>query len=284
MLTEIIYEDKDILVAHKPAGLAVQTARVGQADVVSELKNYLGRAPGATGTKNAAGNPGRRQEPYLGIIHRLDQPVEGLLVFAKNKQAAASLAGQLQEQGEEGTFCKHYYGVLCGIPAAGEGKLSDYLYKQAVKNGSHTEYQAVVVSADPGSQSRAEDYFGSCPGDRHAEQRISTAAMESGRARWAVLDYRVLEVWEEKGLALADITIETGRFHQIRAQMAHAGIPLLGDMKYGGEQAKAAAQALNIRNVALCAYHLEFAHPASGKRMDFRVPPENPAFSFFSQF
>ena len=68
MRCEIIYEDKEVLVIYKPAGLATQTARVGQPDAVSELKNYL--AKGGTA-------------PYLGIIHRLDQPVEGLLVFAK---------------------------------------------------------------------------------------------------------------------------------------------------------------------------------------------------------
>ena len=73
MKTEMIYEDKDLLVIRKPAGLATQSAGVGQADVVSELKNYLARTSGSKG------------QPYLGIIHRLDQPVEGLLVFAKNK-------------------------------------------------------------------------------------------------------------------------------------------------------------------------------------------------------
>ena len=87
MRTEIIYEDKSIMVVRKPAGLAAQTAKVGQQDVVSELKNYL-------------------RQPYLGIIHRLDQPVEGLLVFAKTRDAAAELTAQLQRQGEGGTLHK----------------------------------------------------------------------------------------------------------------------------------------------------------------------------------
>lgn len=69
MKTEIIYEDANILVCYKPAGLPVQTAKVGQMDMVSELKNYLHSA-------------------YLGIIHRLDQPVEGLLVFAKDTKSS----------------------------------------------------------------------------------------------------------------------------------------------------------------------------------------------------
>ena len=72
MRTEILYEDNSILVIRKPAGLAVQSARIGQADVVSELKSYLAKQAGAG-----------QGEPYLAVIHRLDQPVEGVLVFAK---------------------------------------------------------------------------------------------------------------------------------------------------------------------------------------------------------
>ena len=78
MRTEIIYQDNDILVCRKPAGFPTQTARIGQADVVSELKNYLAKSKGS--------------EPYLGIIHRLDQPVEGLLVFGKTQKATRVLS------------------------------------------------------------------------------------------------------------------------------------------------------------------------------------------------
>ena len=150
MRSRILYEDKEVLVAHKPAGIAVQTARTGQADVVSELKNYL--CQGRGGLCMATG----RQEPYLGIIHRLDQPVEGLLVFAKTRRSAASLTGQLQRQGDEGSFCKRYYAVLCGIPAAREGRLEDCLYKQPVKNGKRTDYISVIKEAGPEMRDSAE--------------------------------------------------------------------------------------------------------------------------------
>ena len=98
MRTEILYEDNSVLVIRKPAGLAVQSARIGQADVVSELKSYLAKQAGAG-----------QGEPYLAVIHRLDQPVEGVLVFAKEKKAAAALTKQLSD----GTLNKHYYAVLC---------------------------------------------------------------------------------------------------------------------------------------------------------------------------
>ena len=118
MKTEILYEDNSILVIRKPAGLAVQSAGIGQADVVSELKSHLAKLPDA-------GRPGKG-EPYLGIVHRLDQPVEGVLVFAKEKKAAAALTKQLSD----GTLNKHYYAVLCGYPAVAEGELVDYLRKE----------------------------------------------------------------------------------------------------------------------------------------------------------
>ena len=118
MRTEILYEDKSIMVVRKPAGLAVQSAGIGQPDVVSELKSYLAKLP-------SAGRPGKG-EPYLGIVHRLDQPVEGLLVFAKDKKAAATLSKQLTE----GALNKHYYAVLCGYPDCPEGDLVDYLRKE----------------------------------------------------------------------------------------------------------------------------------------------------------
>lgn len=261
MLTEIVYEDREVLVARKPAGLAVQTARLGQQDMVSELKNYLGRQAG--GSPGAGG----KAEPYLGIVHRLDQPVEGLLVFAKNRDASRILAGQLQQGGEEG-FSKHYRAVLCGIPARKEGELEDRLYKECIITGRQKEYRTVVV--DPLQESvpsvPGKPPQGNCP-----------------RACAARLEYRILQESEETGLSLADIRLLTGRFHQIRAQMAHAGMPLLGDVKYGDEKAKALAQSLGIRFVALCAYRLEFAHPASGKRMEFLTEPKTRAFSFFSQ-
>ena len=83
----IVYEDRDILVAYKPAGIATQTARLGQQDMVSELKNYLSGQPQYRG----------KGEPYLGLVHRLDQPVAGILVFGKTKEAAASLSRQIAE-------------------------------------------------------------------------------------------------------------------------------------------------------------------------------------------
>lgn len=243
MRTEIIYEDKELLVIRKPAGLATQSAGVGQADVVSELKNYLARTNGAKG------------QPYLGIIHRLDQPVEGLLVFAKNKNAAAVLTKQLGGQENSGLLNKQYYAVFCGKPSEKEGVLVDYMYKGP-------DGKAVIVN----KKSVAEN-------------------SEGQRGAKAVLQYRILQtvtISTGEELSLADIHIETGRFHQIRAQMANAGMALLGDVKYGDEVSENCSARLGIRTVALCAYKIAFSHPASGKLLCFETKPETKAFSFFT--
>ena len=102
MKTEIIYQDNHILICRKPAGLPTQTARIGQVDMVSELKNYLAKNSGS--------------EPYLGLVHRLDQPVEGLLVFGKNPKATKLLSQQLRE----GSLHKSYYAVTFNQPYAEE--------------------------------------------------------------------------------------------------------------------------------------------------------------------
>lgn len=254
MRTAIIYEDEHILVVRKPAGLATQTAKVGQQDMVSELKNYL-----ASGQKGKA--------PYLGVIHRLDQPVEGLLVFAKTKQAAAVLTKQLGN----GTLNKQYYAVICGKPVGESGELVDYLYKDA---GG----KAQIVTGKEVEERDTECFDAECSGVKCSDTECSD--VKDFDAKAAVLQYKIVkELFTGQPLFLADIRIDTGRFHQIRAQMAHAGMPLLGDSKYGSEKSMALSRQYGIRNVALCAYRLELIHPVTGKQLSFTVEPEGKAFS-----
>lgn len=260
MKTKIIYEDESILVVHKCAGLATQTARVGQQDVVSELKNYLaGKQPG--------------KAPYLGVIHRLDQPVEGLLVFAKKKDCAAKLTSQLSE----GTLNKQYYAVLCGKPSVSEGELVDYLIKEnsgqaKVVTGQQEQYPdakcarlqyQILRDAEPFRQSQSlhgTDVESPC-------EELQASEMESIGAKPFASE-----------ITMVDIHIDTGRFHQIRAQMAHAGFPLLGDSKYGTTESVELSQNLGVRQVALCAYKLELQHPITKKKLSFQVEPQNRAF------
>lgn len=229
MKGKIIFEDAHILVCYKPSGLATQTARIGQQDFVSELKNHL-------------------DSPYLGIIHRLDQPVEGLLLFSKTKKVAGILTHQLRNR----TLHKHYYAVLCGQPIAKSGQLVDNLIKD-----NKLGFAKVVTYEEPLPR----------------------------EAKRAVLRYSILEELSlPMPLALADIEIETGRFHQIRAQMSYAGLPLYGDRKYGkGTVAMTDIPSVE-KQLALCAYSLQFTHPIERKSMSFQITPQGDIFHLFSQF
>lgn len=229
MKTKILYEDNTLFVIHKPAGIAVQSARIGQMDVENELKNYLVR---------------KGEKPYIGLVHRLDQPVEGVLAVAKTKVAAAGLTKELSE----GSLNKKYLAVVLleEEETAQQGSFTDYLKKDG--------QMAKIV------QDGAEG------------------------AKQARLTYRTLQkVTLEDGtvLALADIEIETGRFHQIRCQMAHHHMPLLGDVKYGSSTSVARSNLEGIRQTALCANRIAFQHPVTGEELFFEVKPENKAFSKF---
>lgn len=242
MQTQIVYEDEAVLVIRKPAGLATESAGIGQKDVVSELKNYVAKK-----------NPGKM--PYLGVVHRLDQPVEGLLVFAKTKKAAENLTAQLGK----GMLKKEYLAVVCGKVPENTGRLVDYLAKE----------KGMAVVRD------------TADADVQAEKAADVQAEKAAdpQAKKAVLSYT--KKAETKELTLLAVQIETGRFHQIRAQLSHAGFPILGDEKYGSEESKELSREKKIRFTALCAASLSFRHPVTGKIMAFTQAPQNPAFAEF---
>ncbi len=241
MQTQIVYEDEAVLVIRKPAGLATESAGIGQKDVVSELKNYVAKK-----------NPGKM--PYLGIVHRLDQPVEGLLVFAKTKKAAEKLTAQLGK----GTLKKEYLAVVCGKVPENTGRLVDYLAKE--------KGMAVVKNAADAKTEKDVD--------------AQTEKAAGPQAKKAVLTYT--KKAETEKFTLLAVQIETGRFHQIRAQLSHAGFPILGDEKYGSEESKELSREKKIRFTALCAASLSFRHPVTGKTMAFTQTPQNPAFADFA--
>lgn len=252
----ILYEDNDIIVCHKPAGIATQTARVGQADMVSEITNYL--ASKKSGVAD--------QSPYVGLIHRLDQPVEGILVFAKNKQAASDLSRQAA--GEE--MKKEYLALVCGRDIQRTGELTDYLLKDGKTNISR-----VVPSEVKGAKEARLSYeilrvdplkdLGPTRKEDDGYDGFSLPEGEAGEG-------------EILRTALVKICLHTGRHHQIRVQMANAEMPLLGDHKYAGQEALALSEKLGIRETALCAYRLAFIHPKTKKHMQFEIGPEGAAF------
>ena len=225
MNLEILYEDNEIIVCYKPVGIPTQTSKMGEQDIVSILKNYLYK-------KQAD-----KKEPYVAVIHRLDQPVEGLLVFAKTSFAAKELNKGLQGAG----FGKYYKAVLWGVPEKASGTLENYLVKDGRTNTSRV-------------------------GSPHEKD-----------AKKAVLSYEVLKTGKEDGedISLITVKLDTGRHHQIRVQMANMGCPIWGDAKYN----TAVVQDRRFRQIALCAYKLEFVHPKTKKRMEFKIKPQGEGFA-----
>lgn len=217
----ILYEDEELLVVKKDAGIPVQAGKLRMMDLQGLIKRELFKR-----------NPGAG-EPYLGLIHRLDQPVEGILVFAKTPKSAADLSRQVTD----GRMKKLYLARVCGKLPKEMGTLVDYLKKDGRTNTS------MVVSKGEPDAKRSE------------------------------LNYRVLET--DDMTSLIEIELLTGRHHQIRVQMAHAGCPLVGDRKYNPNP----SQAETWEFPALCAYRLTFLHPKTKKTMAYAVTPDHPALA-----
>ena len=168
---KILYEDAVMLAAVKPQGMPAQADKTGDLDLLSALEEYTGQP--------------------LGLLHRLDRPVGGVMLFAKEKRTEAFLAKEIQAH----RLKKAYLTVLCGRLPAAEGGLEDYLLKNARTNLSE------VVSKE-----------------------------RKGAKRAALRYRRLAERETEQGvLTLAEIELETGRHHQIRVQTSHAGVPIWGD-------------------------------------------------------
>ena len=247
-MLNILYEDEAILVVWKPVGMESQSARGFQADMVSEIRRYLS-------TKNREDNHNlstKSTEPYVGVIHRLDKPVSGVMVYAKEKKAAAALSKQVSE----GKMHKKYLTVLCGKPVDNVEKYVDYLLKDEKENVS----------------------------------RIVDMGIKGGKR--AELICRALETKEIPPygqLTLAEIELLTGRHHQIRVQMSGHGMPIWGDNRYNPEfsQRQPAEPGTRIprraprTDVALAAFELTFTHPVTGKQLTFR---QNPSGGIFRQF
>ncbi len=220
----ILYEDTQILVCVKPSGIATQSKRIGSPDMVSILKNHISKSSGKSG------------EPYLAVIHRLDQPVSGILVFAKTPAAAKELNRQLTSSG----FGKHYYALVSGKPKKHSADLETYMVKDARTNTSRI-----------------------CKKD-------------TPEAKLAKLHYDLVDTVFFSDIASAipaetsqlKIKLDTGRHHQIRVQLADMECPIIGDTKYNSDTPKLPTGRTPL---CLCAYSLEFKHPVTKKQITFSL-------------
>lgn len=267
-IPEILYEDKDLIVCRKEPGIAVETARAGQMDLVSLLKNYRAKSG---------------EKPYIAPVHRLDQPVEGVMVFAKNKKAAGILSGQVQS----GTWTKDYLALVCGKPDSPAGKLENYLLRDGRKNISKAvpkgtkgskkalliyemiSREACIRMLTPGEEKTDRKPETEKP-DGKGKETLRGDAGDAGEVKGKTIAGNEDAGGSQKSVheceTLLRIRLLTGRHHQIRVQLAAAGMPVRADAKYG--------TAVPGQAIALCAFHLHFTHPGNGRKMDFRIRPE----------
>ncbi len=218
----VVYEDNQLLVVLKRPNQLTQGDGTGDQDLLSEARAYI---------EEKYEKPGRA---YLGLVHRIDRPVSGLVVFARTSKAAARLSEQVRTH----EMCREYICVTQGEPPQ-RFRLTDYLKK---------DEEANMVRVIP-------DYL-------RAEGKL--AVLNGVNVRH--LDDR----------SLCAIRLETGRAHQIRVQMAHAGYPLVGDHRYGGAEDKT--------QIALYGIRLTLTHPTQHGRRVFMAPvPENPVFQPFER-
>lgn len=242
-MLDILYEDKRIIVVWKPAGMEAQSSRKLARDMVSEIRRHI---------HNTFPNTG---EPYVGVIHRLDKPVSGIMVYAKDKTAAAKLC----QQSAGGMMKKQYLAVVCGKVPPNVDKFVDYLLKDEKENVSR-----IVDKGTKGAK------------------RAELAFQVLKKCRWEGNRQKQRETEGDDILTLLKITLMTGRHHQIRVQMAGHGLPLWGDRKYNPDFARTGAKE---ENIALAAYRLSFINPETGKVMEFeRTCDIFPCFQPFFPF
>ena len=131
-MLDVLYEDKDVLVVVKPAGIESQTSRRLEPDMVSEIKNYLHRKAQEAKKLSTGLSPKASTvtvEPYVGVIHRLDKPVRGVMVYAKNQKAAAHLSRQVQD----GKLEKIVSEEVVDTNGSGHGALAGFLMQHGVE-------------------------------------------------------------------------------------------------------------------------------------------------------
>ena len=213
-MLKIIYEDNHIIVVEKPVNVPSQSDKTGDKDLLTMIKEYL---------KEKYHKPG---EAYLGLVHRLDRPVGGVMVYAKTSKAAARLSEQIRQK----QFSKKYLVIVDGKMEQRQGILEDYLWKNERTNTSKVVKEGTK------------------------------------NAKYAKLKYEVLKYVPETNLSVLKITLETGRHHQIRVQLSHAGHSIYGDQKYGSRG--------KGKQIALWAYELSFIHPITKEKLNFTDMPE----------
>ena len=197
---KVLYEDNHLIVVEKPVNIPSQGDKTGDEDMLTIIKKYI---------KEKYNKPG---DVYLGLVHRLDRPTGGVMVFAKTSKCASRLSEQVRNK----EFHKQYLCIVDGKLEENKGTFRDYLYKNEKNNTSRIAK----------------------PNEKNAKE--------------AILDYEVIKYNDEINLSVVKVNLHTGRHHQIRVQFASRNHSLYGDQKYGargrGKQLALWAYSLSFRH------------------------------------
>lgn len=222
----ILYEDNHIIIINKQPSEIIQGDKSGDKPLSEKVKDFL---------IQEYQKPGNA---FLGVVHRLDRPVSGGVIFAKTSKALSRFNKMLKER----RIKKTYWAVVKTKPKENTGFLEHYLKKNPKNNKSYV------------SGTHKKDY------------------------KKSELSYKV--IGSSDHYHLLEINLHTGRHHQIRAQLAHIGCPIKGDLKYGFKRSNQDA------SIHLHAYRITFEHPVKKTVIDVRAKPPNENLwnDFYNQF
>ncbi len=222
---KILYEDNHIIAVVKPAGVLTQGDRTGDKNLMDMVKDYL---------KKKYKKPGN---VFLGLVHRLDKPVAGIVLFGKTSKGASRLSEQFRNH----TIQKTYYGIVVGKPKEERGVIKEQVNKISFFAEGFTN---------------------------KTDQELLDEIKKATKTRTAELEYQMIK--KNDKYSLLKIMPKTGRFHQIRIQMANMGCPILGDEKYSNQKP------LPDKNIALSATAISFKTATDDKVVNLEIPlPES---------
>lgn len=219
---EILYEDNHLLIVNKRISDIVQGDKTGDISLDKILKKYI---------SEKYNKPG---EAFLGVVHRIDRPVSGVVIFARTSKSLS----RLNQFFKDGKIKKTYWAIVKNLPQQSEGSLSHYLIRDAKKNKSFA-YENEVNGAKQG-----------------------------------ILSYKAVHSFDN--YYLLEIDLQTGRHHQIRAQLAKIGCPVRGDLKYGYSRSNPDG------GISLHAFQVVFPHPVKDELISIKALP--PADSLWDAY
>lgn len=222
---KVLYEDNHIIAVLKPAGVLTQGDGSGDESLFDMVKDYL---------KKKYQKPGN---VFLGLVHRLDKPVSGIVLFAKTSKGASRLSEQFRNH----TIQKTYHAIVLGKPKQEKGELKEKINKISFFAEGFTN---------------------------KSDEELLAEIKKATKTRTAELSYELVKTNGE--YSLIKILPKTGRFHQIRVQMAEMGNPILGDGKYGSIHSKVNVWQ-NRDAIALCATAISFKSATGEKQIDLEI-------------